>query len=237
MRVCGYYSRITVKRARKQNSQKRGKRYDTLYLFNNHQMITKIINLISLAGWVFLLVHVGMQLFLDPLAFRTANLDLDIQVLRIVQALQAFDILFILAGWSKGSLLGSLAQVSGRLVVTYVYVEQETDRLYFAIIIIMWSIADANRYLYYLFKTPITTFLRYNSFLVLYPIGAFGEVMVLNDYLKRHVETLTNEQIYLTRAMQVIIPIGVLLIFSYLLQSRKKQAANNYGIGASTTEG
>lgn len=96
------------------------------------------------------------------------------------------DILLILIGMSKGSILGSVAQITGRLVVAIYYLTPETNPHCFAMMAIIWSIADVNRYLYYVIKSSITTFLRYNSFLVLYPIGIYAEMRVINDFLEKN---------------------------------------------------
>lgn len=50
----------------------------------------------------------------------------------------------------------------------------------------MWCIADLTRYAHYLIKNNFTTMCRYNLFLVLYPAGVYGEMLVINDYIKRH---------------------------------------------------
>lgn len=93
----------------------------------------------------------------------------------------------ILIGKSKGSLFAVFSQVFGRLYVAWMYLEPETDPRFFAIIAIAWSVADVNRYLYYLFnQNKIAILLRYNLFIVLYPVGIFGEVNILSDYIKRH---------------------------------------------------
>jgi hypothetical protein len=98
-----------------------------------------------------------------------------VQILRAVQLFQIIDIFLIVAGFSKGSILGALMQILGRNVVTLAFITPQSDRLKYAMVVVIWSMADANRYLYYLFKnSSITGFLRYNSFLLLYPIGVLG---------------------------------------------------------------
>ena len=57
----------------------------------------------------------------------------------------------------------------------------------FFLMVLMWSFADTNRYLYYIFKNETSAMLRYNLFIILYPIGVVGEMFVINDYIKRNV--------------------------------------------------
>jgi C4-dicarboxylate transporter len=51
---------------------------------------------------------------------------------------------------------------------------------------IMWGIADIIRYAYYINKNDATTFVRYHGFLILYPLGVWAEMKVINNYIKRH---------------------------------------------------
>jgi len=151
-------------------------------------MIEKIANIINFTGWIFLIFHVGIPLFVDAKSFITSDITLDVHVLRAIQTFQIMDILLILIGKSKGSVVGAFFQILGRLVVAWVFIEPETSQLKFAWVAIIWALADANRYLYYLFKNhPLTSALRYNSFIVLYPIGITGEMYVINDYVFRNI--------------------------------------------------
>jgi very-long-chain (3R)-3-hydroxyacyl-CoA dehydratase len=88
--------------------------------------------------------------------------------------------------------------------------------------LILWSIADINRYLYYIFKNnSITGFLRYNGFLVLYPLGGVAEMIVINNYIARHPD-LNEIYIYIIRAIQAMILAGIVILYSHMLKARKK---------------
>ena len=189
----------------------------------------KVINLVNFAGWSFLLFHVTISLLIDPHAFRTADITIDVYALAAIQLFQILDIVLILMGKSKGSLVGSFFQILGRITVALFYVSPDTDRLSFALMVIMWGIADINRYLYYLVKIRITAVLRYNCFLVLYPLGVYGEMRVINDYIKRNAETISYEMIMFTRFAQAMIVLGMLFLYNYMLGSRKRMVAKNYG--------
>lgn len=124
-------------------------------------MISTAINYINLFGWFAVLFTCTYKLFLcitEPIDISKTplikNIDISFEVLllQIVQGFQVFDLLLILIGISKGSLLSSLAQIVGRMIVAYAFVSEETERAYFFLMVLMWSFADANRYLYYIFK-------------------------------------------------------------------------------------
>jgi very-long-chain (3R)-3-hydroxyacyl-CoA dehydratase len=183
----------------------------------------KVVNVISLAGWSYLLLGIGMQLFADRDAYLQSDISSDLCVLRWVQAFQAIEIVLILIGKSKGSVVGAFFQILGRNILTLAFMSAETDRLRFATVVIIWSMADINRYLYYLFKDNLLTgFLRYNSFLLLYPAGVYGEMLVINDFIKINSETLSDGYLYAVRGIQASIIIGMLFLYKYMLNSRKR---------------
>lgn len=186
----------------------------------------KIINVVSLAGWAYLLLGTGMRLFVDRDSYLESDIGCDLWVLRAVQIFQSLEIVLILLGKSKGSVVGSFFQILGRNIVTLVFMSEQSNRLRFAMVVIIWSMADVNRYLYYLFKSnPITGFLRYNSFLLLYPVGVFGEMLIINDFIKIHSETLSEAYVYAIRGIQLSIVLGMLFLYKYMLSSRKKYLA------------
>lgn len=147
----------------------------------------KVINIINLIGWSSVLLSVGLNLFVDPLAFMTADITLFLRILQVTQLLQISDILVALFGKTQGSLVGAFFQILGRNIVSLLFMSDETHHIKFALVAIIWSIADINRYLYYIFKDSfLTGFLRYNGFLLLYPLGITGEMFVINDFLSRN---------------------------------------------------
>jgi len=79
----------------------------------------KLANIINFSGWLFLALHVGIPLFWDPKAFMNEDITLDVNVLRFIQTFQLTDILLILIGKSKGSIVGAFFQILGRMVVTW----------------------------------------------------------------------------------------------------------------------
>lgn len=183
----------------------------------------KVINFANLAGWAYLLLSIGLQVFVDRQAFVASDITSSVYIIKGIQLFQVFDIILILLGKSKGSLIGSIFQILGRNIVTLIFINPDSDKLKFATVAILWSIAQVNRYLYYLFKdNRLTGFLRYNAFLVLYPFGTFGEMMIINDFIKINSETLTDPEVYFIRFVQAGIIIGFLALYNYMLKSRQK---------------
>lgn len=181
-----------------------------------------LFNIVNVAGWTTLLALLHYKFSSDPLHFPQEDLHLEVTILKAVQCFQIMDIILILIGYSKGSIFGSIAQITGRLVVALYFVEEGTDRYSFLLMATMWAIADITRYLHYLVKSATTTFFRYNLFIVLYPVGVFGEMRVINDYIKRHISDLSLEAINIIRIVQVAIVIGMLFLYAYMFRMRSK---------------
>ena len=152
------------------------------------EALGRLYNCVSLLGWLSVQTLTTSILLGDKDAMKldsSEHFALPIQICQMVQALQVLDILLILLKISSGNILGSLAHILGRLLVAEIYMSTDIAPVPIANVLIAWSLADTNRYLYYIVKNPLTTWLRYNAFLILYPIGIYGEMTVINDYLKK----------------------------------------------------
>lgn len=82
----------------------------------------KAINIINLLGWSCLLLRVGLQVFLNREEFLVADITFDVYLLKSVQLFQIFDIVLILLGKSKGSILGAFFQILGRNIVSLIFI-------------------------------------------------------------------------------------------------------------------
>lgn len=82
----------------------------------------KAINIINLLGWSCLLLRVGLQVFLNREEFLVADIAFDVYLLKSVQLFQIFDIVLILLGKSKGSILGAFFQILGRNIVSLIFI-------------------------------------------------------------------------------------------------------------------
>ncbi|RKP06798.1 tyrosine phosphatase-like protein [Thamnocephalis sphaerospora] len=108
----------------------------------------------------------------------------------------------------------------------------------FAIMVFAWTISETLRYGYYLLNAtpagpPISViWCRYSFFIVLYPIGAFGEAMQIYtglDALRAHYGTLA----YLTAiGLLLVYPLGLFKMYTHMLQQRKKYLTAAYQMEA-----
>lgn len=188
------------------------------------QTINSIYNRVSLAGWLAVQILSTITLYTDGDGMKqdhSENFATPIFIMQLVQTLQLLDIIFILLGISKGNILSSVSQIAGRLLVAWVYTSTKIAPLPIANMLIAWSLAETNRYLYYEFKNNLTEFFRYNAFIVLYPIGIYGEMTVINDYINK--TSLTELQILMVRITQGCIVVGGVFLYFYMLGNRRKK--------------
>lgn len=190
-------------------------------------MISKALNLMSILGWTAIIAMILIIFVLNPALYFKEDFSSVVYLAKFMQTLAIFDVVMVLLGKSKGSLLGSIAQLTGRLVVVWVFLEPETHRFSLSIMIVMWAIADITRYSYYLLKSEASAAMRYNLFLILYPLGVYGEMRVINDYIRRHAVTLSVEKITMIRGVQGLIIIGTVFLYLYMLKMRSKFYAKN----------
>lgn len=83
----------------------------------------KAVNLISLAGWTYLLVNIEFELIFNRDQFMDIDISTTLLILRAVQLFQVFDIILVLLGISKGNVIASFFQILGRNVVTLFLME------------------------------------------------------------------------------------------------------------------
>ncbi len=79
------------------------------------------INVVNVIGWSSVLILISYKFISNPYLFFNEDLTLEVGLIGLVQAFQILDILLILFGKSKGSLIGSIAQITGRMVVAWLF--------------------------------------------------------------------------------------------------------------------
>jgi very-long-chain (3R)-3-hydroxyacyl-CoA dehydratase len=194
---------------------------------NKNKSIVLTINFINFFIWMLVLISL-----LFTLLFRNLNLDIQDNTdkklltmcfifLKIVQTLQISDIILAYFKLSGTSTFSSLMQISSRLLTVYVFLNQNLPFCLIFLTLFPWSVGDATRSLYYIFKDNyLVGFLRYNLFLVLYPIGVTGEVFVMEEYLKNMKHDVMI--FYTVRTIQCLFILGFCYLYKNLLRNRKK---------------
>ena len=151
------------------------------------KLIVKLTTIIQTLGWVLIFGLTILLVVYELQAMPTTSLKLCIlQNLKIFQSFQAIEVLFSLFGLVGGSALFSLMQIVGRLIIVFCFVDLEMQSNIYWNIVLCWSLADIIRNLFYLSKNSFTGFLRYNCFILLYPLGVTGEVRAIENNLRKN---------------------------------------------------
>ncbi|KAF2068821.1 hypothetical protein CYY_009859 [Polysphondylium violaceum] len=141
-----------------------GKKY--LLCYNSFQAL----------GWYYIVISLFFRSFLG-----VSSLETTFQALgSIVCTLQVFaflEIVHVMMGIVKSSLVPTFAQVIGRntVLLALCYTEEVQVHWGVALLFLFWGLSELIRFPYYIFNPApqFLTWLRYNAFIVLYPIG-FG---------------------------------------------------------------
>lgn len=133
-----------------------------------------VYNLIQFTGWAAVLF--------------TGRLDL----LMWFQTIQLLEVLHCMVGFVKSSALQTFTQILSRLLVVWVALvpyPETHQTIGLTMIYWAWPIAETTRYIYYALNLMklnlyIVTWARYTFFIVLYPMGASGELLILYQLMQ-----------------------------------------------------
>lgn len=136
-------------------------------------MYIKIYNTLTTLISLYTL-YLSIKYFLSP---ETATL----RYITLCQTYFLLEIVNILVGSSKSSIFPTTIQLSSRLLISWLLYLNNTLNKIYGVMFISWYVADLIRYLYYTSKFNIFKKLRYNLFIILYPLGTFIEIYFLNS--------------------------------------------------------
>ncbi len=176
-------------------------------------VLNTIHNFTQILIWGFVFYKTTSTLLTNGFS-KIGDVEETLTFLRLAQTLQLFDILFNLLKITSGSLLGSIAQVIARLIVTWFIIDDTIPFKILATVLIPWSLSDIIRYSFYMSHNTITGLLRYNLFLVLYPVGVLGEVLSIEEKIKTCGQSL--------RLLQFMIVFGLIFLYQMMLNNRKR---------------
>ena len=149
-----------------------------------------VYNIVQTLGWGYELLLI-LQLWTEKetIVLDIMNYQPLFYNLKLVQLLQFFDVFFGIVGVTKSNILFSFLQIFGRNFIVLAVFEYNFQSKMHIISIIPWCFADLVRYCYYLVTNvsfleiahPLCKWLRLSGFLILYPIGATGELLSIYD--------------------------------------------------------
>jgi very-long-chain (3R)-3-hydroxyacyl-CoA dehydratase len=128
-----------------------------------------------------LLWLVGFVLLIASLAFKSLSMFVD-TYFTAIQSLMVLDIVHVLLKLVPGGVITTFLQIASRLYVAWVVLPaQDSFTRWNSVMFAAWSIAEIIRFQYYEHRGSwALLFLRYNAFIVLYPMGVLtGELPLL----------------------------------------------------------
>lgn len=126
-------------------------------------------NLLQFFGWLAILI--------------TGRLDL----LMWFQTIQLLEVVHCMIGFVKSSAFQTFTQILSRIIIVWVALvpfPETRQTIGLGMILWAWPLAETTRYIYYALNLMklnlyIVTWARYTFFIVLYPLGVSGELLIL----------------------------------------------------------
>lgn len=157
---------------------------------------------------------------------------------RIVQTLAGAEVLHSLVGIVRAPLLTTLMQVASRFLLVHLIASPpafpQTTRHSpaYTTMLLAWSVTEVIRYSYFVLSLSgigvpkLWTWLRYNAFIILYPLGITSECWLV--YSAIPLASQRNEGFgYALWAILAIYVPGSYILFSHMLAQRRKIARAN----------
>lgn len=137
----------------------------------------------------------------------------------ICQTFFLLELLNCKLGLSKSRILPTVLQLSSRLYIIWVICFLHSiPSLIFTTMCIAWYISDASRYFLYLTRMKVARFIRYNLFMILYPVGALHEIFLIGYVARLYMGV--------ARYMLCVVALGYVPGFMFLFKHMLKQRAS-----------
>jgi very-long-chain (3R)-3-hydroxyacyl-CoA dehydratase len=136
----------------------------------------------------------------------------------LAQTFFLLEIFNIIIGISRSTYIPTLIQVSSRVYVIWTSYIHKIQNTPLTLLLVCWNISDLIRYAFYLFRSRWLKSLRYNAFIILYPIGIALEIYLTNCVYLMH----TNYKAKLLGAIMLLyIPLFPYLYYHMLTQRKR----------------
>ncbi|KAF1831893.1 PTPLA-domain-containing protein [Decorospora gaudefroyi] len=152
---------------------------------------------------------------------------------RIVQSLAGLEVAHSVIGIVRAPLLTTLMQVASRFLLVHLiaspwaFPASTRHNPAYATMLLAWSVTEVIRYSYFVFSlsgmgvSKLWTWLRYNTFLVLYPLGIASESWLVYSAIPLAKQRNESFALALWTILAVYVP-GSYILFSHMLAQRRK---------------
>ncbi|RMZ79859.1 hypothetical protein DV737_g3207, partial [Chaetothyriales sp. CBS 132003] len=206
-----------------------------------------LYNAVSLALWSIITLRAFLLIPILAAHDKLYTLfDALFPLLKWIQTLALLEILHALLGLVRASPVTTFMQVASRLVVVWGVLDRYPDIVStknvwgrpvpgerggpyaFAGIVLAWGVTEIIRYSFFVYKEGIDsrapswlTWLRYNTFFVLYPVGISSECWLI--YLALKPAQKENRGIdWIFKAILLIYVPGSYILYTYMMSQRRK---------------
>lgn len=108
------------------------------------------------------------------------------------QTIQILEVLHCMVGFVKSSAVQTFMQILSRLIIVWcalVPFKETRETIGLDMILWAWPLAETTRYIFYALNLMklnlfIVSWARYTLFIVLYPLGVSGELLILNKLIQ-----------------------------------------------------
>jgi len=193
-----------------------------LFLYNTAQAI----------GWSWLLFEV-IRHFADGKPYQTIWPHIEFPLL-VFQNAAILEVLHSLLGMVRSPVATTAIQVASRVGLTAVayYVTSTRTSPFVSLMVFCWSVTEVIRYTFYALgqinvNPYILLFLRYTTFIILYPAGVAGELGVLYASLDEIKKTNMGLDIsiplyYITLFIMATYLPGLPYMYTHMMSQRRK---------------
>lgn len=152
-----------------------------------------------------------------------------------VQTLAVLEVVHSILGLVRSPIMTTVMQISSRLLLTWGVVDLFPDcaqSLAFSTMVLAWSVTEVIRYSYYAlnirnngYVPKFLTWLRYNTFFVLYPLGAGSEMFLAFKSLKEAQQWYPMYATALRVILAIYIP-GFYVMYTHMIKQRRRVMRN-----------
>ncbi len=202
-------------------------------------LVVLFYNLLQISGWSFLLFESIKSVSQGN--FAVLQRFFFLKMLEIIQTLQYCDLIFSILKISQTKFIPSLIHVSTRTAVVWFIFPYAINSEYPVLAIIPWALGDLIRFSNYINSTlkmnvELLEVLRYNAFLILYPLGLTGEwtsagaAKALLEKVDRNITLfgvpIQNALINYLTVFRIIAYPGLGYMYWHMIKLRKKYYSN-----------
>ena len=150
--------------------------------------VLTVYNLSQAQGWFIILCMILDKMWRDPyntLWNAKEILATEIMIYQALQAMQWLDVVFPLIGFTRTVVINAFLQTTARSIFGFISLPMHYESVPLTLpVLICFALGEWSRYSYNLLQIlnlvqtrigRVVAHLRWNLFLVLYPIGAFGD--------------------------------------------------------------